>query len=91
MVAAHGEYLDATEDGSLIQRASPISAEEIRRTRADYVALGHWSRCDCVAKAPVPAWYSGSPLHGPTGGVLAVTLGPETVVEYLQIDVSRLH
>lgn len=74
VVAGHGHYVGdvpvATQAWS-----SPITAGDIVRTGADYVALGHWHVTSRVGDRGVEAWYSGSPLMGGTwGNVLLVTL-----------------
>jgi DNA repair protein SbcD/Mre11 len=74
VVAGHGHYVG---DGQSATQAwsSPITADDITGTGADYVALGHWHVTSRVGERGVEAWYSGSPLmSGTWGNVLLVTL-----------------
>ena len=56
---AHGHYHfpDDTEE-----RSSPIRSHEIAGAACDYLALGHWERCEDVSQGEVTAYYSGSPM-----------------------------
>jgi exonuclease SbcD len=74
VVAGHGHYVG---DGQAAAQgwSSPITADDIAATGADYVALGHWHVTRRVGDRGVEAWYSGSPLMGGTwGNALLVTL-----------------
>jgi len=77
IVLGHGHYV-AEEDFATNYRSSPILPSEIARSRADYVALGHWHHVADVSAGGVPAWYSGTPVTpGGSGSMLLVDLEPE--------------
>jgi DNA repair exonuclease SbcCD nuclease subunit len=58
---AHGHYVSPEESSAQSHRAWRISDADLRATRADYVALGHWDRAAEVGDGGVRACYSGSP------------------------------
>src|SRR5205807_10525861 len=61
VAVAHGHFTPVP-DYSARYRASWLFGEEhVRRTGADYVALGHWDRAAKVSVDGIPALYSGSP------------------------------
>jgi DNA repair exonuclease SbcCD nuclease subunit len=55
---AHGFFYGEGESG---ERSSPISAEQIRSSGWDYIALGHNHAGRDVSQGQVKAAYSGSP------------------------------
>lgn len=65
IVAGHGHFQRNAEDAL---RSSPISAQEIEATDADYVALGHWHVPTDVSVGNVTAWYPGAPMGMPSNG-----------------------
>ncbi|MGY9073650.1 MAG: metallophosphoesterase family protein [Acidimicrobiales bacterium] len=84
VVAGHGHH-EAPDEGSY--RSSPILADEIARTEADYVALGHWHIRTDVSAGGVPAWYPGAPMGSVTSGTANLTkFGPSGVsVEHVAV------
>jgi DNA repair protein SbcD/Mre11 len=75
VVLGHGHHV-GDEPAERSMRSSPITADDIRATRADYVGLGHWHVTTDVSTAEVPAWYCGSPvLTWSEGGALVPGAG----------------
>jgi DNA repair exonuclease SbcCD nuclease subunit len=77
----HGHYTDAVEE----RYAWPIRARDLQRTRADYVAMGHWDHRVQVATSP-PAWYSGAPHHA--GAVTVVRLSKSQGVQVCAVRLA---
>ena len=65
IAAGHGHFQRTADDA---HRSSPIAAEEIEATGADYVALGHWHVTTDVSVGEVIAWYPGAPMGMPSNG-----------------------
>jgi DNA repair exonuclease SbcCD nuclease subunit len=86
---AHGEFVGPSGREAVIHNGSPITTEDILATNADYVALGHRDRTECVSDAPVPVWYSGAPLRSRGAGTLGVTLADGVVVERVAVNVTH--
>lgn len=80
VVLGHGHYVgDVPPEREM--RSSPITADDIAETKADYVALGHWHVPTDVSEAGVSAWYPGSPVQSWAAGVaILVTLDPDAGV-----------
>jgi DNA repair exonuclease SbcCD nuclease subunit len=73
VVMAHGHYVAPNEWKAHAHRAWRISDQDIARTQADYVALGHWDRPTPVGDRSVPAYYSGSPDLAGTANVIRIS------------------
>ena len=74
IAAGHGHFQRTADDA---HRSSPIAAEEIEATGADYVALGHWHVTTDVSVGNVVAWYPGAPMGIPSNGTASlVTFSP---------------
>jgi len=62
LALAHGFFV---EEGTSTHRSSPITAEEIRGSGWDYLALGHCHAFSDVSQGSVTAYYSGAPSFFP--------------------------
>ena len=85
VVAGHG-HLNLTPDDR--HRSSPITHDEIGRTGADYVALGHWHVTTEATHGGVPAWYPGTPMGSPGNGTAALVTferGADVNVEHVPV------
>ena len=88
---AHGNY----ERADFGQVSRPISAEALRVTGMDYVALGDWHAPAEYSQSSVKAWYSGAPeptafSQADAGYVLDVRLDDTGVsVNPVQVGESR--
>lgn len=69
IAAGHGHFQRTADDA---HRSSPIAAEEIEATGADYVALGHWHVTTDVSVGDVVAWYPGAPMGVPSNGTASL-------------------
>jgi len=79
LALAHGFFV---EEGTTSHRSSPISAEEIRDSGWEYVALGHCHAFSDVSQGSVTAFYSGAPgfphdAQGADGYVALIRYGAQ--------------
>jgi DNA repair exonuclease SbcCD nuclease subunit len=74
---AHGHYVPPEDHERDAHRSWKLDDDDIARTGADYIALGHWDRPVEVGDGRVPAYYSGSPDLARTANV--IRLGPAGV------------
>ncbi|MCA1644997.1 MAG: metallophosphoesterase [Chloroflexi bacterium] len=58
---AHGHFTPVPDYSARFRPSWLFGHADLRRTGADYVALGHWDRTARVSVDGVPAFYSGSP------------------------------
>ncbi|MBI3061742.1 MAG: metallophosphoesterase [Deltaproteobacteria bacterium] len=79
LAAAHGHYIDGSEEPGRLIASWLIRRDEVTATGADYVALGHWNRAARVGDPEIHAYYSGSPDYA--GTVNLVRLKPDGAVE----------
>ena len=82
IAVAHGHWMREERDG---HRGWLITSDEIARTRADYVALGHWPRATPAGDGRVPAYYSGSPDLAGTANLLRFLDGGPPLVSRLPL------
>ena len=80
VVMAHGHYVAPNEWQAHAHRAWRISDQDLARTQADYVALGHWDRPTPVGDGSVPAYYSGSPDLAGTANVIRISASHGIIV-----------
>lgn len=74
IVLAHGHF-DLAGDARAVHRPGWLfTDEDLDRTAAGYIGLGHWDRAYVVRPAGPPAYYSGSPWYA--GSVNVVDLEP---------------
>jgi DNA repair exonuclease SbcCD nuclease subunit len=67
---AHAHYNNSIAQEQKYRPSWLINDEDILKTGADYVALGHWNISKSVGNAEIPAHYSGSPDHECTVNVI---------------------
>jgi len=79
LAAAHGHYIDGSEEPGRLIASWLIRRDELTATGADYVALGHWNRAARVGDPESRAYYSGSPDYA--GTVNLVRLKPDGAVK----------
>ena len=80
VIMAHGHYVAPNEWQAHAHRAWRISDQDLARTQADYVALGHWDRPTPVGDGSVPAYYSGSPDLAGTANVIRISASHGIIV-----------
>ena len=76
---AHGFHVSR---GEMIDRSSPILAEEIAALNVDYLALGHVHVFRDVSEGNVKAYYSGAPDEGDLVDKLGVSVGHVAVLTF---------
>jgi hypothetical protein len=75
IVLAHGHF-DLTGDARAVHRPGWLfTNEDLDRTAAGYIGLGHWDRAYVVRPAGPPAYYSGSPWHADSVNVVDLEPG----------------
>ncbi len=88
IVMAHGHFVRSDYD---LHRSWLLHDADLKATRADYVALGHWELAQRVGEGSVQAHYSGSPHRA--GSVNVVRLdGAAPAVSRISVraeDVER--
>lgn len=84
IVLGHGHYVDNDEES---HRSSLITANDIEKTEADYVALGHWHVTTDVTQGPVTGWYCGAPSGRPGGNAIIVEFDVDTGVSVDIVEV----
>ncbi len=85
LAVAHGHYVEAAPGSAVLLGSWLIRQENLTRSGADYVALGHWNRAVRVGDPRIPAYYSGSPSYA--GTVNAIRLQGDGRVVVTQIPV----
>ncbi|MSP56683.1 MAG: hypothetical protein EXR69_13945 [Myxococcales bacterium] len=70
IVLAHGHFDLRGEAGAVHRPGWLITPEDLDRTAAGYVGLGHWDRAFEVRSSGPPTYYSGSPWHAGTVNVV---------------------
>jgi DNA repair exonuclease SbcCD nuclease subunit len=78
VAVAHGHHVPEPPYAAQYRPSWLISEQDVNRTMADYVALGHWDRHMCVSTDSVAAYYSGSPRL--TGAVNVVSFTKQGTV-----------
>jgi DNA repair exonuclease SbcCD nuclease subunit len=73
VIMAHGHHVPPEEWSRQSHRAWKISDDDIAKSGADYIALGHWDRATAVGDGAVPAYYSGSPDLAGTVNLIRLT------------------
>ena len=92
IATAHGHYERNPDPATDLRPSWIISAEEIKATDADYVALGHWNRAGRVGnvgnsgKGGVAAYYSGSPDLAGTVNVVRLKVDGGVAVRRRKIN-----
>lgn len=81
IVLAHGHYDLRGEAGAIHRPGWLITTEDLDRTAAGYVGLGHWDRAFVVRPSGPPTYYSGSPWHAGTVNVVDLEPGQAARVE----------
>lgn len=76
---AHGFHVSR---GEIIDRSSPILAEEIAALHVDYLALGHVHVFRDVSEGNVKAYYSGAPDEGDFVDKLGVSVGHVAIITF---------
>jgi len=90
VAVAHGGLLG----GPVAEDSHPLTAEEIRRARMDYLALGHWHSWRVWREDGILVCYPGAPEplafnDSDTGGAALVTLDDSVTVERVKIGAAR--
>ncbi|MBI2210946.1 MAG: metallophosphoesterase [Deltaproteobacteria bacterium] len=88
LAAAHGHYIDGSEEPGRLIASWLIRRDELTATGADYVALGHWNRAARVGDPEIHAYYSGSPDYA--GTVNLVRLKPDGTVAVARAPLRAL-
>ncbi|MBI2349462.1 MAG: metallophosphoesterase [Deltaproteobacteria bacterium] len=88
LAAAHGHYIDGSEEPGRLIASWLIRRDEVTATGADYVALGHWNRAARVGDPEIHAYYSGSPDYA--GTVNLVRLKPDGAVAVARAPLRAL-
>jgi len=78
---AHGHYEPPHNLATPLRPSWLFSDDAIAATEADYLALGHWDRPECVGDGTVPAYYSGSPDLAQTVNVIRLTADGQVLVK----------
>jgi DNA repair exonuclease SbcCD nuclease subunit len=86
IAVAHGHYEPRPNRATKLRPSWLIGDDEIKATKADYVALGHWNRHVRVGSGAVEAYYSGSPDHAGTVNLIRLTVAGEVVVTREPVD-----
>jgi DNA repair exonuclease SbcCD nuclease subunit len=81
IVLAHGHFDLRDEAGAIHRPGWLITTDDLDRTAAGYVGLGHWDRAFVVRPSGPPTWYSGSPWHAGTVNVVDLEPGQEARIE----------
>ena len=81
IVLAHGHFDLRDEARNTYRPGWLITTEDLDRTAAGYVGLGHWDRAFVVRPSGPPTWYSGSPWHAGTVNVVDLESGRDARIE----------
>lgn len=61
IMMAHGSFIASERAREMFFDQCPITADDIKNSKMNYIALGNFHGAQEVSQAGVPAWYSGSP------------------------------
>lgn len=85
IMLAHGSFIASDRAREMFFDQWPITADEIKNSKMDYIALGNFHGLQDISQGDVRAWYSGSPEplafdQKNAGSVLYVEIGENGVV-----------
>lgn len=91
LMIAHGSFIPSQGSKDLFFDQWPITPEEIRNSKMDYIAIGNFHGMQDVSQGDVAAWYAGSPEaiafdQKNAGLILLVSIdGGKTKVEPIKV------
>lgn len=85
IILAHGSFVASDRGREMFFDQWPITADEIKNSKMDYIALGNFHGLQDVSQGDVRAWYSGSPEslafdQKNAGYILYIEIGEKGVI-----------